>query len=268
MKRKARCILGLFLVAAIQICSVNISIPVKADMVENEEEYSFNGNSNITISDEICTEYTGEHQWIKYEPKEDGYLKLSMANASALYKSTYVDGYLQLYDSSRKALTSSKYYSTKYKKAYYRSVCYGMNKDETYYIKLDTRGGTKITATYTKIKDTGGAEKEKAKTFKKKKTVTDYICAGSKKAKYYKVKLSKAKKISCSFTGYMDGPVKVTIMKAGMRDVSRTFHTEYSSNYGYKYNWTVKKKVKAGIYYICVEPQRKTTAGYFKLKMN
>ncbi|MDO4553617.1 MAG: hypothetical protein Q4B70_00550 [Lachnospiraceae bacterium] len=153
-------------------------------------------------------------------------------------------------------------------------------KKGVYYIRVPVSGQTpyqyQLRYDFVKVSEKSGTKKSKAVTIKKNKTITGLIQSGEalKKYDWYKIKLTKAQKVTLSFTGYGTDYICYEVIPANKKaEISlislNSAAKEYSLNQTNKYK-TFKKLAK-GTYYIRVYKNTGGTAakvdcGMYKIK--
>lgn len=258
---------SLMLTLAMLFSMVVVATP--QDVSAADPEFKSAGKSSVSITDEQSYNCYVNYAdiWIKYQAKNDGYLKVS-AKMQTQLATSYVEGKWALYDKGKKKqLSPLKTYNTKYTGAYYNTEYFGVKKGTTYYLRVDAYGGgVRLDAAFTKVKDKSGTKKAKALNVKKGgKGVTGIIQAGKSGAHYFKIKMPSYKNVKIKFTSYLTDSVYVTI--TGTR-LARKNYLVRNSDSQYIY-WGITQtfpgKIGPGTYYIQVKPATKTATGYYKL---
>lgn len=168
------------------------------------------------------------------------------------------NGRVALCNSSKGALSGESYLQ--------KAPTYGVKAGVTYYFRVTNSfnwsGTYVIKATNSKISGKFGKTKKKASTIKKKKTRSGYIEAGSagKKAKWYKFKVTKKKKVKIAVTTGSNEALKLTIYKGGRKITSETISGNKTGTISSIGKWS------KGTYYIKVQRANSTSSGYYKLK--
>lgn len=257
---------SLALAAIMALSVVCVSVPTEVSAAA--PSFKSTGKSSVTITDEQCTYLTGNLTWIKFKAKSDGYLKITAKNASAA--APYTAGNWQLYDKTKKNSVSPAHsYNTNQTDSYFYTDVYGVKKNATYYLAVESFAGVKIDASFTKVSDKSGSKKSKALTLKKNKDVTGLIRVGDSKVDdWYKINLSSVKKFTIYLTPYTNDDLVLTISGSKLDKTYR--YSVKAGNYGYKLDYPFSTSSPtgriSGTVYVKVEPAKKTTSGYYKLK--
>ncbi len=262
-----------FMIAAVMALSVIGIVPQNV----NAAEASFGaGKGTVVITDDQCSYVTGDKTYIQVKPKQDGYLKLTFRNASAI-PGFYSIGMATLYDASRtKALSAPVDFDTNSTRPAFSSECYGLQKNKTYYIEVQSMGGVAITAKMTKVKNiTKKTQKKAAKINRGAKGVTAVVVGGKASTHWYKFTLSKPAKLQVNITPFTTGPLTVTVKGPGSGNSTSPQQVRcrgYVGDNVVNYNWGYKTallgqkgKVAKGTYYVQVRTSDRTTTGYYKL---
>lgn len=256
------------------------------------------GKSTVTISDKKAYGTTGKSTWIKFKPSVTGYVTLTMKNNSqsasygyaeitfcnskkkALGQSNEVFGTGSYADYIYSAWKSEGYDNMKKANCYTRT--YGVKKGTTYYFKVNSDAGVKLTASVTSAKKGSNTSKKNATTLKAGKNATGIVIAGEKTAYWYKINLTKSAKLKISYSAKTNGTVtadnngiKLTFYKGDNKFTSDS--TTYLSPV-YSSSWTQLFKASSanstqfdldtGTYYVKVERYNKTSSGQYTLKYN
>lgn len=267
-----------FMLAMVMVLSVFAVAPT--EVAAADKSFKSTGTSSVTFTDDDVWDVnanTAIPQYIKFKATNTGYVTIKMTNASSL---DYAFGYLTFCDSKKKALNSSnEKWDTAYTKSPYYTRSFGVKKGKTYYVKIETGYGVKVTATFKKVTKKNISSKKKAKSLKAKTTAKGVIIAGDKTADWYKIKVKGNKKVKLTYTaktngnGYYDG-IKVSFYKSNGKlytsDAYDYVSPWRSSSYSQYYRqYTISKKiigVEDGTYYVKVERANKTSSGYYTLK--
>lgn len=249
--------------AIMMVFSVISVMPEKVSAAE----FSFKGSgtSSVTIADAQSYVVTGDYNWIQFKAKADGYVQFSIACASAL--DNYSTGGWMLCNSSRTQISTYDKFDTSSTNAFMKNNVYGVQKGKTYYLRVLNDLGVTVTAKFTAVKENSGSKKSKAKDIKKGKTVKGTIAAGTKKADWYKFKLTKTQTVKVSYAAKTNNELKITLYE-GSRDMGfvKMDFTSSKKESTYIVNAYTKKKtkVKAGTtYYVKVEPMDTNSSGYY-----
>lgn len=267
-----------FMLAMVMVLSVFAVVPT--EVAAAEKSFKSTGTSSVTLTDDEVWDVNTNSvapQYIKFKAKNTGYVTIKMTNASTL---DYANGYLTFCNSKKKALNAaSEKWDTSYDKAAYYTRTFGVKKGQTYYVKIESVYGVKVTATFKKVTKSNNSSKKKAKTLKAKTTAKGVIIAGDKTADWYKIKVTGNKKVKISYTGKTNGDsdyngIKVSfydskgkLYTSNAYDWVSPFTTSGTSKYYRVYSLSGKQTgVEPGTYYIKVERYNKTSSGYYTLK--
>lgn len=292
--------------AVVMMLSVLVVVePLEAKAAESTTSISGSGTQTVTITDEeidTATAATGGigtdyyYKYIPFKPSKTGYITLTFSQNSVI---GYTVGTVRLYKSDKKTAISTEdvfqtHTSTGAKYASYGyTVSYGVNGGTKYCLKVKCAAGTKIKVVFNKKAKSKANTKKKAKSLKANKTAEGVMIANNSKADWYKIKLTKAKKVKLIFnvkTHSGDGKLKTD--SKGMdvyNGIKFSFYNSkgklVTSKYGnasydyvsrlHKKNYSVDyfmtkngKKVglPKGTYYVKVERANKNCSGYYTLK--
>ena len=190
-----------FMLAAVLAVSVFTVVPT--EVVAATKSFKSTGTSSVTITDQESYDLNGYGKmaahYIKFKAGNTGYVTIKFTDASKKYTPA---GYLTFCDSNKKKLGQKREVWTtnsKYKSASYSARSFGVKKGKTYYIKVESSAGVKVTATFKKVTKAKNTSKSKAKTLKAKTTAKGVIIAGDKTADWYKIKVTGNKKVKISY---------------------------------------------------------------------
>lgn len=239
-----------------------------------EKEYNLNKKKAVTISAGDSYGSSGNSTWLKYKPAADGYLTLKMSDPANA--TTHANGYIALYNQTKGTALSSKsiFYNTEYSKnAYWHTFTFGLQKGQTYYLRIRGENAVKITRKFTKTNDKSGATQEAALGLKKNKAKKGLIPAGVSNADWYKITLSKKQKIKIYYNVRVSGTggcFKISVYSNKKLLTSRNiYYTSKESRYTLcNEDRTTKKTtgMDAGTYYIKIERSNSASSGYYKIK--
>lgn len=202
----------------------------------------------------------------KIKPSKTGTISVSLTE----YGMSSSAGYVTLYNSKKKAISSKLWY---YSKSSSSRAYFGVKAGTTYYIKItDARGSYSsqykygVKYTNTKVTDRNLSKKSKAKTIKRKKSVsTVFVALTGKSVDWYKFKVTKKRKtqIKLYTSGIKSGNLYVTVYK-GKKKIGSTKKVPYYANsftgtitYGRSYG-----KADKGTYYVKVQQGAKCSGKY------
>lgn len=275
--RKVKFLLGILLWSVILLTgTVSASARVK----------SFNQSSSITITDENANfDFSrrswkrNKYTWIKYKAPENGYVTIT-ANWKSKYK--YSEGFWRLYKSNKRtALSKSVSYCSGYNgstnrggssRIYERQSTFGVKKGTTYYLRLQSYNGVRLTCKFKTVKEKCGKKRnKKTPALKKNKTVKGIILPNDKNKDWYKITFKKPQYVRLYYNVKSDGKFKITfcsIIGSKMWGTKSNYTTKTRGVMLFSKNPITKKKAKlnAGTYYVKVEPADKYSSGYYSLK--
>ena len=280
----------ILLIAAIALFSLS-TLPLQKTDAAPILTLKGNGASSVQISDYECTATTKNSNLIKIKPKVTGYVTFRFLNNC---QSINAYGFATFCNSKKKALgTKKEFYQTGSTYPYVFERTYPVKKGSTYYLKLESTGGVKVSATVKAVKKNAGTKKSKAKTLSRNKTRKGIILAGSRTVDWYKIRLTKKKKIFLTCTAKTNGVtsqihnnriyyfgnktgLKVTFCDKNGKDWSVSSKLMLSPSQAK--NSTVFQGLdrstgktyglSPGTYYIKVERMNKASSGYYTLKWN
>lgn len=271
-----------FMLAAVMMVSVfSVSVPQKAEAAGLALKGS--GSSSVTITDDTCSSVTGDATYIKFKSNVTGYISLKFTSASNI---TEAYGYVTFCGGKKKALgKTQELFDTASAKAYLKNRTYGVKKGATYYIKVESVGGVKVSATVKAVKKSAGTKRSNAKTLAKGKTASGVIVAGSSAADWYKIKLTKKQQLKLIYSAKTNGAVasgkyiyysngiKFTLYKSDGKpfvsdyDMANLLNSSGTGTYYLENTYTkAKSGLNPGTYYIKVERYNNTSSGYYTLK--
>ena len=199
------------------------------------------GTQIVQIPDESCFEIAGVETYIQFKPAATGYVTVKAQNISAIYTDTW--GGISLCNAARKVISENdERYYTEYSDAKYTTMTFGVKAKTTYYLRVKAMGGTKITASFKKLKV-------------------------NKKA------LSNSKKAKTNGTSGYSG-IKVTFCKSNKKNflsnsyifASRSQSTDRVTFLKRNVYTGKETGIDAGTYYVKVEPYTVSSSGYYTLK--
>ena len=276
-----------FMLAAVMVCSIFSLMPT--EVAAATKSFKSTGTSSVTITDTESYNASGYHKmaahYIKFKATSNGYITIKMTDASKKYTP---EGFLTFCNSNKKALgqkrevwsTASEYGKTPY---YTRS--FGVKKGNTYYVKIESSAGVKVTATFKKVTKSKISSKGAAKTLKKNTTAKGIIIAGDKTVDWYKINLTGNKKVMLTYTAKTNGDTDNNGIKISFCKADGSLYVPGSATQDPSYDWVspwtssgwskyCRKYVssgdetglEAGTYYVKVERYNKTSSGYYTLK--
>lgn len=271
-----------FVLAAVMMVSVfSVAVPQKAEAAGLSLKGS--GNSSVKISDQNCWAVTKKPNYIKFKSKVNGSISLKLTNASNV-SDAY--GYITFCNSNKKALGKKReIFDTADSRARLKNRTYGVKKGATYYIKVESIGGVKVSASVKSIKKNAGTKISNAKSLGKNKTIKGVIIAGSKTADWYKIKLTRKQMLKLTYTVDTNGAVpsgdsiyyyngiKFTLYQSN----GKKFVDDYAFGNLLNPKDTVtyyvedrlshqKSGLNPGTYYVKVERYNPTSSGSYTLK--
>lgn len=197
--------------------------------------------------------YNDQINYFKFKATQTGYIT-AMADSDSGYAKVV------LCNSKKKAYSGSTY--AKYIPAY------GVTKGKTYYIKVTNSGDSKgyycFRIDNKKISEKSGKTKSKAVNVKKNKTVNGTIQAGSSKADWYKIKLTKKQKLNVYISGRTNNTLKIKLY-AGKNSRSYSLNNSYDGK-GFSYKIYTYNKLPKGTYYVQISRGNSKSSGVYSLK--
>lgn len=255
------------LVIAGFLCMVPLDVPAASKA--KEPEHDFNKEKSVSISAEKSYAETEKYTWLKYKAAADGYLTVEVSD---LGEGMHAKGYLALYDSTRTKLLSSSsifYNTANREKSYWYKFTFGMLKGQEYNIRIRSENAVKLTRTFTKLKDPSGPSRIKAAKLKKNKSKKGFVPAGSFKADWYQVNLTKRQKLRLYYSARTNGCFKLTIYMGTKRlGVQKIRNTAGQKIILSLKSGTKRTGLNAGKYYLKVERENTMSSGYYKIKWN
>ncbi len=279
-------------ILAVMMAFSSVTVPQRTQAAV-EKNFSGTGKSTVSISD--AESYQMDLQkpithYIKFKAGVTGYITLKFVSDSKLLNAktgerVMAEGDITLCDSKKSPIgVMEAWYS---KKAYTgdNARTYGVLKGKTYYFKVESWGGVKISANVVKVAKSSANSKAKAKNLAMGKSAKGVMIAGQKKSDWYKVKLTKGAKLKIEYTaktmGYADAK-QYGYQEAGLRFTfvmntkdgkwtAKTDLTPLKPNNSVKITMRDEKygtlhNLPAGTYYVKVEPINKKSSGYYTLK--
>ncbi|BCN32342.1 hypothetical protein [Anaeromicropila herbilytica] len=138
----------------------------------------------------------------------------------------------------------------------------------TYYIIAKSLKDYRLRYTFTAVLENGSASKKKATTIPKGKTATGLVLSEDsvKKVDWYKVRLSKSRKLSFDVKAKSCDTIKFEFIPASSRII--LFGSTFSLYDSESNTYATKGAMPARTYYIKVYKYSKTTSGYYSIKFN
>ena len=277
-KKQFHKIVSLMLAVIMMVSVFSVAVPQKAEAAGLTLKGS--GSSNVKITDQNCWAVTQKPNYIKFKSNVTGSITLKLTNASNVGKAY---GYMTFCNNKKKALGKSREISDS--RARLKTRTYGVKKGTTYYIKIESVGGVKVSASVKSIKKSAGTKISNAKSLGKNKTIKGVIIAGNKTADWYKIKLTKKQMLRLSYTVNTNGAVesgnsiyyyngiKFTLYEAS----GKKFVNDYALGNLMAPKDTVtyyvenrlshqKSGLNPGTYYVKVERLNPTSSGSYTLK--
>lgn len=205
--------------------------------------------------------YDKKYQDFKFTAVKSGYVSVDFVS------STELGGTFTLLNQNKKRLSNQ--YERLSDVWYPYPLTFGVQKGKTYYLRtaadvLPQTRPHRIQLTNSEIKEKSGASRKKAVSVKKNKTVKGYILPGKKTGDWYKVKVTKTRKVKffvrnrfsdqCYFDIYNKKGKKLkTTQKISKDDGGVRSKTKYA-------------RLTKGTYYVKVYNKTKGDSGYYDLK--
>lgn len=230
----------------------------------------------ISGEDQVLTKDKAIFSYQDYD-KPDVLYKIVVDSAGLLTVSLGADyvygfsGKVQLLNKDKKALSASEsVYARKTEDGEYGDVVktYAVNKG-TYYVKVDT--GNKaygVMYSFTSVKDTAGAKKDKAKSLKLGGSAIKGLCTVTEKTTnvdWYSFKLTSNKSIVITVSSKVNGKLKFEILDSKGNTLWYGSRTIYEGDG----DLVLKSdgKFTKGTYYIKIFKSDNTSSGYYTLKV-
>lgn len=277
-----------FVLAIVMVVSVLAITPPK-EVEAATKSFKSKGKTTATISDKECWYITKKANYIKFVPSVTGYITLNIKNNSTIPGGAY--GSLTFCNNKKQAIGRNNEYfdsGAPSSKSYQRIKTYGVTKGKTYYFKVQSYGGIKISAEVKGVKKGSNTSKNKAKSLSKNKNVTGVILANDKRVDWYKINLTKKQKINLSYkvktngarlsgkSIYYDNGIKITLCKSNGKAIGGfslaslkypsdtvTYYTKVTNKVTGE-SW--QEGLDKGTYYIRVERYNASSSGYYTIK--
>ncbi|MFG6383344.1 MAG: hypothetical protein K1V96_03680 [Lachnospiraceae bacterium] len=279
-----------FILAIVMVVSVfAITPPQEVEAATKALSFKAKGKTTVTISDKNCWYVTKKVNYIKFVPGVTGYITLNIKNNSSIQGGAY--GSLTFCNSKKQPIGRKDEYfdsGVSSSQSYQRIKTYGVTKGKTYYFKVKSYGGIKVTAEVKSVKKGSNTSKTKAKTLSKNKDVTGVILANDKKVDWYKIKLTKKQKINLTYkvktngarlsgsSIYYDNGIKITLCKSNGKAIGGstlaslkypsdtiTYYTKVTNTFTGQ-SW--QEGLNKGTYYVRVERYNASSSGSYTIK--
>jgi len=212
--------------------------------------------------------------YIAFTPAKTGYVTFTMSTVAP------TAGYLTLCNAAKAPISSTDWFRTDQAEAPYYQVSYGVKAGTPYALKVETGKATNVKAEFVKQNKSKKNSKKKAVTIKAGKVKKGVMIAGEKKADWYKINLTKSKKVKLIFKTKTHGTEKNSGIKFSFYKgngklftsdasdcISRYYFGEGSVTYFMRRAGSSKKLgIPAGTYYVKVERANSNSSGYYELK--
>lgn len=222
---------------------------------------NFNQAAYITISAENDYPHTKQAVWISYKALNPGYITVTAA-AAAGSGSSGGSGEIQLYDAKKMTALSGivRYHTDSTSSGY--TVSYGVKKNTTYYFLVKAQGAVSLGCKFTKVKESSGNKKAKARALTKKKQSAGVIAAGDKTADWYKIKVKKKQILHLYYSGKTNEKLLFTFSGKFLNTAKR-YITYGDEKVHHSYSL---ERVQPGTYYVKVQPSGGGSCGYYTIK--
>lgn len=227
-------------------------------VINTDVRYAFYDGSDRTLSNAqpiAVGQKDSQTNYFKFKAVSTGYLVVE-GDENAVYSAYCKVALCKSPQAAYSGETSLRY-----------APAYGVKKGKTYYIKVtatyNSKGNYTLKVTNKKISDKMGKKKSKAVTLKRKKTKKGMIQAGagSKDAtNWYKLKLTKKRKVTIDVTSNSNDAFKISIYKGGRRIGTKTVYNRASGPI-----YSIGKWPK-GTYYVKVQRKNTKSSGWYTLK--
>ena len=186
---------------------------------------------------------------------------------SGSYWENKMHGDFALCDEQKNVIMNIKDYedSEGYDKHGYWDYSYFLVKPGTYYLRYIGFDGYKLHLDYKYCSWKPATSKNRAKTVKAGKNVSGFFYQNEKKTHWYKLKLTKRKKIKLSFTSYGTGAMWIYLIGPGIRTKDSymwSYDTTYTDWMGDKY----ERSLEPGTYYLKVVRKKPSVSGMYSIK--
>lgn len=183
------------------------------------------------------------------------------------YWADKMHGDFALCNSDKKVIMNIKDYSESEKedKHGYWDYSYFLVKPGTYYLRYIGFDGYKLHLDYKYCSRKPATSKNRAKPVKAGKSVSGFFYQNEKKMHWYKLKLTKRKKIKLSFTSYGTGAMWIYLIGPGIRTKDSymwSYDTTYTDWMGDKY----ERSLEPGTYYLKVVRKKPSVSGMYSIK--
>lgn len=283
MKREGKLlhrVLSLMLAFLMVIGTATVAAPESVEAASKVKNLKGSGKSSVKFTDAETYDPSGYYymaeNWIKFKASQTGYITLKMQSNSDI---TNPYGYLTFCDGKKKALGKNReYWTTNQDESKYYTRTYGVKRGKTYYFKVQSSAGVKISASMTKLNKGKNNSKKKAKTLSAKKKVKGVIIAGENTTDWYKIKVNGNQRVKLSYSAKTNGDsdyngIKVTFCKAnGSKFLSNSYDwvsvvapSGWTKYYRKNYVTGAQSGLTAGTYYVKVERYNKTSSGQYTL---
>ena len=219
-------------------------------------KYTF--SSDKTLSNKKWTTfypgYYKETTYFKFKAAKTGYIVAEVDNNSS--------GDITLCSSKKKSLSGSQWTSGS-SGSTSNHVVYGVKKGTTYYLKF-TGESDKVQIKYTlkSVKEKSGSKRSKAVNLKRKKAAKGIIIAGNKTADWYKVRLTKSRKLNITLKGSSNDCIRAKIYDSRGKAVLGGTTSIYKNKSGGTLESYRKMK---GTYYIKIYRDNKKSSGNYSI---
>lgn len=254
----------LLLAACILLITVGVPQRTKA------AELSFNVSTTVQLPQDGYSVSSGSDTWIKYKAKSTGYITISVQSSpqtiqgsGAAGTANAASGEFQLYNAKKNtALSNVKYYLTSGANPADYSMSYGVKKGASYYIRMRASAAVSVSCNLTKVSESSGSKKTKAKSIKKGKTIRGIIPAGDKSADWYKIVIPKKQTLHIYYSGLTDNKLKLTFSGTYLKTAKKYVYCGVTS---LQHTYSTER-VQPGTYYVKVERGDSKSSGYYTLK--
>lgn len=220
-----------------------------------------NGDQTIK-SGQTITNYNGrtDHRDYKFKATKNGKITVT-------HDSKY--GFdVQILNAKKKALSEKQWCASNLNPA--RESCqFAVEKGKTYIIRVyPNDSGTTyhhFKLVQKEVKEKSGATRKKAVQIKAKKKVKGTIAAGSKKADWYKLKLTKKKSLTIYLKGEASSYLNVTVYNSKGKKIGTQYMTRNNDLEAKVTNSTTIGKANKGTYYIKISRKSSKDSGVYQL---
>lgn len=227
-------------------------------------KYALTGNYSAKHKN-WTTIYSGNanlQSYVKIKPTVNGYITV-YPNGGEYYDNSFT---VTLCNSSKKALTSDNFifYGSKYSS----KMVFAVKKNTTYYLRIkNVSDRAAVKYTQTSVSEKSGSSRKKAVTVKQNKTIKGTIAVNDSKADWYKINVTKTKKVKFYIKGNATGNLKMQVYKSNGKQYGyeNTILSDLNESRTFV-STGVNGKMPKGTYYIKIYRGNSKSSGNYSLK--